>query len=93
MMHDEINKLLPYFEDGSYYGSYQGESYETAYHTSKLRENLINWYPFKKDSSVLALSFGAGALIPYLCRNASSVTVLENDEENCSVIKARCAGL
>ena len=30
MMHDEINKLLPYFEDGSYYGSYQGESHVEA---------------------------------------------------------------
>lgn len=91
MMYDEINRLLPHFEEGTYYGTYHDESYETAYHTSKLRENLINWYPFKREASVLVLSFGAGALIPYLCRNTAHVTALENDKKNCSIIEARCA--
>lgn len=86
----EIEMLLPQFEDGVYYGKYENVCYETAYHTSKLRENLINWYPFNKESSILVISSGAGALVPYLCQNISDVTVLESDKENCNIIKARC---
>lgn len=91
MLYDEVNKLLPYFEDGTYLGNYQNVSYEAAYHTSKLRENLINWYPFNKKASVLVLSCGMGALIPYLCKNTAYVTVLEKDKANREIIEKRCA--
>lgn len=86
----EFEMLLPQFEDGVYYGTYENLHYETAYHTSKLRENLINWYPFEKEASVLVISSGAGALIPYLCQNTFHVTVIEDDTVNCEIIKERC---
>ena len=93
VLRNEIEMLLPQLEEGTYYGMYKNFAYETAYHTSKLRENLINWYPFPSDASVLVISYGAGALIPYLCRNTHHVTVLEEKIENCVLIEKRCEGL
>lgn len=90
VVNSEINRLLPEFENGVYYGVYENMCYETAYQTSKLRENLINWYPFGNNSSVLVASSGAGALIPYLCQHTAKVTVLEADRDNCHIIKRRC---
>ena len=41
------------------------------------RENLINWYPFEKDASVLEIGAGMGALTGLLCQKCDSVTAFE----------------
>lgn len=47
------------------------------YHFSKLRQNILNWYPFTKGCSVLEIGGGCGALTGVLCRNAARVTACE----------------
>ena len=39
------------------------------YHFSPVRQNILGWYPFKKDASVLEIGAGCGAISGVLCRN------------------------
>lgn len=67
------------------------------YHCSKIRENILDWYPFKKDSSLLEIGAGCGALTGMFSRKVASVTCIELSErrsfinayrnKNCSNIK------
>lgn len=52
-------------------------SYACAYHLSAWRENIINWYPFKKTDRVLEIGAGCGAITGALCRNCHSVVSVE----------------
>lgn len=47
------------------------------YHFSRLRHNILNWYPFKKNSSILEIGGGCGALTGMLCQRAAHVTSCE----------------
>lgn len=47
------------------------------YHLSDIRENLIDWYPINKDSEVLEIGSGCGAISGILCRKAKHVTCIE----------------
>lgn len=47
------------------------------YHLSDIRHNLLDWYPFGKDSSVLEIGAGCGAITGVLCKNAGQVTCVE----------------
>lgn len=65
----------------------EGEDYENIlsndsrwpilYHLSPIRQNIINWYPFKDKSSILEIGGGCGAITGALCANSASVTVVE----------------
>ncbi len=46
-------------------------------HFSPLRSNIVNWYPFKKDASVLEIGAGCGALTGFLCDRVAHVTAVE----------------
>lgn len=47
------------------------------YHFSRLRQNIVNWYPFSKDCSVLEIGAGCGAITGALCQRADHVTSCE----------------
>jgi len=47
------------------------------YHLSPIRQNIINWYPFKKDSSLLEIGGGCGAITEVFCKNLKDVKVVE----------------
>lgn len=47
------------------------------YHLSPLRENILNWYPFKSDVAILELGAGCGAITGLLCNKAKSVASVE----------------
>ncbi len=54
------------------------------------RENLINWYPFKKDAVVLEIGAGMGALTGYLCQNCKKVVSIEESPDRAMIIQKRC---
>lgn len=47
------------------------------YHLSPVRENILSWYPFKKNASILEIGAGPGAITGLLCRRLSRVTSVE----------------
>ena len=47
------------------------------YHLSPIRQNIINWYPFKKSASLLEIGGGCGAITGALCSNLAEVKVVE----------------
>jgi len=47
------------------------------YHLSPIRQNILNWYPFKDDASVLEIGGGCGAITGVLCQKAHDVKVVE----------------
>ncbi len=47
------------------------------YHLSPIRENILNWYPFKENASLLEIGGGCGAITGCLCQKVSHVSVVE----------------
>lgn len=54
-----------------------GSSWPVLYHLSDIRENLLEWYPFRKNANILEIGSGCGALTGLLSRRAKSVTCIE----------------
>ena len=51
--------------------------YPILYHLSELRENILNWYPFKKNATVLEVGAGCGAITGMLCRMVAKVVSVD----------------
>jgi SAM-dependent methyltransferase len=47
------------------------------YHLSPIRQNIINWYPFKVNATCLEIGGGCGAITGALCQNLHKVKVVE----------------
>lgn len=56
---------------------YQDKRWPIVYHFSHLRHNILNWYPFKDDCSILEVGAGCGALTGLLCERGGHVTAVE----------------
>jgi len=52
-------------------------SWPERYHYSDVRENLLSWYNFKRDTSLLEVGSGCGAITGLFCRSVKSVTAVE----------------
>lgn len=52
-------------------------SWPHLYHLSSIRENLLDWYDFKPEASLLEIGSGCGALTGLFCRKATHVTAIE----------------
>lgn len=78
---DIENDILGYFKK---YGNRhlekvfkQDNRWATFYHLTPLRENIVNFYSFKPNSSVLEVGAGFGAVTGALCDKAERVTAVE----------------
>ena len=56
---------------------YSDKRWPVVYHFSHLRHNILNWYPFPKNASVLEVGAGCGALTGLLCERVKEVVALE----------------
>lgn len=54
-----------------------------------LQQNLLNWYPFKKDCSILEIGGGCGTLTGMLCQRAAHVTSCEFTLKHAQIIFER----
>lgn len=52
-------------------------SWPVFYHLSPFRENIVDWIPIGKDSKVLEVGSGCGAITGALAQKAGSVTCIE----------------
>ncbi len=53
------------------------KNWTILYHFSHIRENILNWIPFKGDEKVLEIGAGCGAVTGALCSRAKEVTCIE----------------
>jgi SAM-dependent methyltransferase len=59
------------------------------YHLSPLRRNLLEWYNFPADSSILEVGAGCGALTELFCEKAKNVVAVELSKRRAEIIMAR----
>ncbi len=55
------------------------------YHLSPIRQNIINWYPFKAEASCLEIGAGCGAITGALCDKLAQVTAVELSKRRASI--------
>lgn len=55
----------------------QDKRWPILYHLSPVRQNILEWYPMEKDSEVLEVGAGCGAITGVLCRKAKNVTAVD----------------
>jgi 2-polyprenyl-3-methyl-5-hydroxy-6-metoxy-1,4-benzoquinol methylase len=55
------------------------------YHLSPIRQNIINWYPFRENSSCLEIGGGCGAITGALCQSLKEVKVVELSKRRSSI--------
>ena len=73
-------------------GSYENMDqvpFPVLYHLSRVRENILNWYPLKKTDSVLEIGAGCGAITGMLCQKAGKVTSVELSRRRAEINFAR----
>jgi SAM-dependent methyltransferase len=76
---DIENNLLTYVEDmNSVMEILRNDNrWPILYHLSPVRQNILEWYDFKPEASVLEVGSGCGAITGVLCRKAKKVTCIE----------------
>ena len=75
---DLIIKLIAENEPEKYTRAiYNNFNWSTYYHLTHLRKNILNWYPFKEDCSVLEIGCGMGAITKMICERCHDVTAVE----------------
>ena len=53
------------------------EDWALLYHLSPIRENLLEWYRFGKDKSLLEIGAGCGAVTGLFCRKCGRVVAID----------------
>ncbi len=77
---DELeNEILKVFQNNESPDDFlkKDKRWASFYHLSPYRQNILSWYPFKKDTSLLEVGAGPGALTGMFCRKVKSVTSVE----------------
>lgn len=69
---------------------YEHFSWAVYYHLTNVRKNLLNWYPFQKESSVLEIGSGCGAITGLLCDRCRKVTAVELSKRRATATQLRC---
>ncbi len=59
------------------------------YHLTNIRKNIMNWYPMKKNASVLEIGAGMGAVTSTLCEKAERVVCVELSKRRATAIANR----
>ena len=65
------------------------DSWPVFYHLSEARRNVISWYPFKKNETILEIGAGMGAITGELCDKLKKVTSVELSKRRTSAIIER----
>ena len=62
------------------------------YHLTPIRQNILNWYDFSSEASVLEVGCGMGAITPVLCDRCKSVTAVDLSKRRATIAQHRCRG-
>lgn len=59
------------------------------YHLHPQRSFILSWYPFNKNSTLLEIGAGCGAITGMLCNKVKKVIAIELTQERTEIIKKR----
>ncbi len=62
------------------------EKYEYPISMKNIKENLLNWYPFKENATILQIGGSNEELTNYLCNICKKVTIIEFSKEKANAI-------
>ena len=65
-------------------------SWPVFYHLTNIRKNLLNWYPFEEQASLLEVGCGCGALTALFCDKCRKVTAVELSKRRATATRLRC---
>lgn len=89
---DEILELVRQYSPAEYSRLIEEKkSWPILYHLSPLRENIVDWLPMEKDSKVLEVGSGCGAITGALSRKAGSVTCVDLSKKRSMINACRHA--
>lgn len=64
--------------------------WSTFYHLTHIRKNILNWYTFEEDATVLEIGCGMGAITSVLCEKCKNVTAVELSKKRAMGTLLRC---
>lgn len=82
-----ISENVPEHYEKTIYNHFNWPVY---YYLTHLRRNILNWYPFRKNSSILEIGCGLGAITNLLCEKCQSVTAVELSKKRAAATLLRC---
>lgn len=65
-------------------------SWPMRIHLSPMRSNLLSWYPFEKEGSLLEIGSGCGALTELFCKKLKKVAAVELTQKRAEITAFRC---
>ena len=91
---EELQDIKKYIEENDNIKSYETEFPENItdkemYHLSTQSQNIINWYPLKKEMKVLEVGGNLGELTGVLCEKCQEVVTIEPDIEKARLLAKR----
>ena len=90
---EEIRGIVECHPDGDFTDVLRGDHrWPVLYHLSPDRRNLLEWYPFEKNASLLEIGAGCGALTGLFCEKLGSVTAVELSKRRAEIILSRNQG-
>lgn len=81
---DEIMQIVDGEQDGDALLNEESK-FPIVYHLSPIRENIVNWYDFKKDATVLEIGSGCGAITGILCKKCKKVISVELSKRRATI--------
>ena len=66
------------------------DEWTVFYHLTHFRKNLLNWFHFDSNSSLLEIGAGMGGLTSLFCERCGHVTAVELSKKRATAIQLRC---
>lgn len=86
---DIENEILKIAQEGQTLKELGTVEFPILYHMSKVRENILNWYPFREGAVCLEIGSGCGAISGLLCEKAKRVVSVELSKRRADINYAR----
>lgn len=67
----------------------ESDSWQVLYHLSPMRENLLEWYTFGEETTLLEIGSEAGAMTGLFAKRVKQVVSLESDSDLVTINKQR----
>ena len=86
---DIEKEILKIVKTQGNYESMENVPFPVLYHLSRVRENILNWYPFQEDATCLEIGSGCGAISGLLCERMKKVVSVELSKQRADINMAR----